>query len=132
MKRTLTLALFTFLFVCGATFADNMTELIRQLRHQQARDEQKIIELWKQRAKQDKIDPILKDYVVREIRLRSLVAGGETGTLLGAVLSKHPAPFETTQALTQALAIEFLRRRGLLAKPYFVRGRYEIVPANQH
>lgn len=123
LKYTLIMA---FIGFSTQLFASN-EKLLESMRKQQKLAEEEIIELWSNNNRGKQLESVLGEYVVREVRLRSISGTRQTGTLLSEVIKGGQESFDSPQQLAQALVLENLRRKGIDKNPhYFVRGRYLI------
>ena len=127
LKYTLIFAIIGF---STQLFAGN-EKLLESIRNQQKLAEEEIVELWSNNNRGKQLESVLGEYVVREVRLRSISGTRQTGTLLSEVVKGGKESFDTPQQLAQALVLENLRRKGIEKNPhYFVRGRYLIKGAD--
>lgn len=102
-------------------------ELIASMKKQQRLAEKRICDLWSANERGKELEQVLSEYVVREVRLRSVSGTNHTGTLISEVLKGGEAKFKSPKALAQAIVLVHLRRTGIRKNPdYFVRGRYLI------
>ena len=98
---------------------------------QQRIAEKQICDMWSTNQRGEEMESVLAEYVVREVRLRSIGGTNQTGTLLSSVMKGGKSKYETPQELAQALVLEQLRRKGIHNTPgYFVKGRYLIKNAD--
>ncbi len=106
--------------------ADN-AELITAMRKQQKQAETQLVRMWGRNQRGKDMEKILSDYVVREIRLRSISGKPNTGSLLSALVKSNPDGYETPQAIVQAMVVEYYRRQGVdVSDNRFVVGNYLI------
>ncbi len=126
MKLVRLLILFTAFLAGGSAFASNAA-LIKSMKKQQKVAETEIIDLWSNNKRGKELEHVLSEYVVREVRLRSIMGTSKTGSLMGVVIKGGTVKFESPKQLAQAIVLESLRRRGIDKRPhYFVSGRYLI------
>ena len=126
MKPTKLIILAVMFLMGSSVFAGN-AELIKSMKRQQKAAEAEIIDLWSSNKRGKELDKVLSDYVVREVRLRSITGTSKTGSLMGVVIKGGTVKFETPAQLAQAIVLEDLRSKGIEKRPhYFVTGRYLI------
>jgi hypothetical protein len=126
MKPT-KLIILAVMFLMGSSIFAGNAELIKSMKRQQKAAEAEIIDLWSNNKRGKELDKVLSDYVVREVRLRSITGTSKTGSLMGIVIKGGTVKFENPAQLAQALVLEDLRRKGIDKRPhYFVTGRYLI------
>ncbi len=127
IRNILILAAFGIGLQCFA----QSTELINSMKRQQKIAEKQIIDLWSANKRGKEMESILSEYVIREVRLRSISGTNDTGTLLSGLVKDTDVKYDSPQALAQALVLEHLRRKGIAKTPmYFVSGRYLIKNAD--
>lgn len=124
--KTVKLILALLIATAGLAVSAGTPELVASMRRQQKESEQKIVKLWLANQRGAELEAALNEYVVRQVRLRSL--GGKTDdTLLDAVIGDDQDAPESPQALATALIIEHFRRQGVdIAGQAFVAGTYHI------
>lgn len=127
LKYTLILAILGL----GSQLFANNEKLVASMNKQQKLAEEEIVDLWSNNNRGKDLEAVLSDYVVREVRLRSITGTRQTGSLLSDIVKGGNESFDSPQQLAQALVLEDLRRKGIEKSPhFFVRGRYLIKGAD--
>jgi len=111
----------------GPTFGDRTeSRLITAMQKRQRQAEAELVRLWVANQRGQRLQSVLTEYAVREVRLRAITGMTHTGSLLDAV-TKDGRQFKDPQDLASALALEHFRRQGIdVAAESFVCGTYLI------
>ena len=129
--KTLT-KLFALALIFGAVFnlqaSGNKDKLVSSMFKKQKANEAKIVELWQQNQRGEELVNLVSEYVSQEIRLASMT-DKKRNSLLSAVNTQK---FTSTEALINALVMEYYRRKGIqLDDKFYVDGTYHIRPKQQ-
>ena len=90
-------------------------QLVASMRKQQRAAEKRIVRLWATKERGEKMETTLSAYVVRELRLRSIMGKADGQSLLNNLLTDGKPQYDNPQALAQALVREYYIRQGFAA-----------------
>lgn len=124
---TLLLTAFLAALATGAQAASSKQKLIKSLYQEQRQAEKRIVTLWMNNERGEKLENTITEYVVREVRLQAMTGDVATRTLLSGVKSGHNGEIREPLQLAKAIVIQYFRQNGVHFDDYvFVKGRYLI------